>query len=47
MAAISGATADSKVISQICSSHWIALMFATSRSSNISFRIWFLCLLTP
>jgi len=39
MAAIGGATADSNVISQVCSPYWIALMFATGRSSNTSFRI--------
>jgi len=43
MAAIGGASADGNVISQVCSSYWIALMFATGRKTNTSLRIWFLC----
>jgi hypothetical protein len=45
MAALGGATADGNVISQVCNSYWIALMFATGRRSNTSLKIWFLCLL--
>jgi hypothetical protein len=47
MAAIGGASADGNVISAVCNSYWIVLMFATSRRTNTSPRIWFLSLLTP
>jgi hypothetical protein len=46
MASLGGATADGNVISQVCSSYWRALMFATGRSTNTFLRIWFLHLLT-